>query len=254
MTDAEMDTLLSGIVPAVKIHILELHAGLLARIAALEARAPVVGPTGERGMPGDAGPMGVMGPAGPMGPMGQMGPMGPHGDTGPAGATGERGADGRDGKDGQDGRDGQDGATGPTGDKGADGLHGKDGQDGRDGLGFDDLEGVSDAAGRLSLRFIKGDVVKTVAVPSVVYRGLYAADQAYQKGDTVTFGGSIWMATAETQGIQPNTTPGAACWRLAVKHGRDGKDGAPGAKGDEGREGRPGKDLTQVDLQTGRKW
>src|SRR5689334_15353402 len=77
------------------------------------------------------------------------------------GDRGEPGPAGPPGPPGQPGRDGLPGVPGLTGEKG------KDGRDGVDGVGFDDIEGVYDEFGRLSLRFVRatGDVMKTYRVP-----------------------------------------------------------------------------------------
>ena len=58
MTAAEIDVLLDGVVPAVKQHLAETLAPLLVRVAALETRAMVPGPAGEKGEPGIAGERG----------------------------------------------------------------------------------------------------------------------------------------------------------------------------------------------------
>ena len=115
-------------------------------------------------------------------------------------------------RDGRDGRDGQ---------KGEDGMAGKDGQDGRDGLGFDDLAVDYDGDRQVTFRFTQGDRVKEfpLVLPIVLDRGVYRPDQDYQKGDAVSFGGSLWIAQEVTQD-KPETS---AAWRLAVKRGRDGR-------------------------------
>jgi len=93
-------------------------------------------------------------------------------------------------------------------------------------LGFDDLDGVYDECGRLSLRFVRGDVVKTWRVPGMVDRGVYREGDSYQKGDGVTFGGGFFIAQQDTT-AKPEESLGG--WRLAVKRGRDGKDGKDAA-------------------------
>ncbi len=55
---------------------------------------------------------------------------------------------------------------------------------------------------------------------SLEYKGVYAPGTFYKDGNAVTFGGSIWIAKADTE-----TAPGKSeDWQLAVKRGRDGKD------------------------------
>ncbi len=188
-------------------------SGLLDRVAALETREATPGPVGPRGPEGIVGPRGLDGPEGPPG---------------------------RDGRDGQF----------VQGEPGKDGLNGKDGRPGMDGLGFDNLEGVYDEYGRLTLRCVSGDRVKEWRVPGMVDRGVYKAGEVYLKGDGATFGGSFFIAQQETSD-KPETSN---AWRLAVKHGREGKQGTEGQKGLDGRHGRDGKDLTYLDPSTGRKY
>jgi collagen type III alpha len=258
--------------------LLERIAVLEHRLVTAEQRALVPGPAGERGLPGERGADGLIGPMGPagergadgqkgldgaVGPVGERGAdgtTGPAGPPGPPGPAGERGLDGRDGKDGKDGRDGKDGDPGPagaigaTGEKGLDGAHGRDGIDGKDGT-LEQLEAQFDGERTLTFTHangtpVKGGIVKFAAVP--LERGVYLAERAYEAGDVVTYGGSSWIAKAETQGHQPGTNDGGPFWRLMVKRGQDGKAGLPGPKGLDGKEGRPGRDLTQTDGV--RKW
>lgn len=205
-----------------------------------------VGPQGEKGEPGEPGPAGAdgedgdegpMGPAGPQGPQGEKGEPGPRGETGPMGPAGPAG------------RDGRDGAAGANGDKGLDGLNGRDGvdgthgKDGRDGLGFDDLSVLHDGERGFTFRFQRGDVVKdfTFSIPALLDRGVYVEGRTYEPGDVVTWGGSMWIAKAETTARpDEHVAEGARAWRLSVKRGRDGKTGRDGAPG---KDGRPGRDV-----------
>lgn len=116
------------------------------------------------------------------------------------------GRDGMDGKDGVDGKPGKDGEIGPA------------------GLGFDDLDVALHGDGRtVVVGFMRGEQVKRfeIALPAMVYRGVYEADRTYHPGDTVTFGGSAWVCNAQTS-AKPGETE--KTWTLAVKRGRDGKD------------------------------
>jgi integrin beta 3 len=90
----------------------------------------------------------------------------------------------------------------------------------------------------------------TFHVPTVIDRGVYRADESYQRGDGVTWAGSFWIAQKDTS-AKPDAPDGG--WRLAVKRGRDGKDGKDGAPGEQGKEGPRGRDLTQMGLD-GTKW
>lgn len=141
----------------------------------------------------------------------------------------------KDGKDGRDGLDVKDLFRGEGGVLiatmsdgrikelgqfvGKDGENGQPGQDGKDGIGFDDLDLVEDEAG-LSLKFTKGDKVKSFPLPVVIDRGVFREGQTYQKGSGVTWGGRYWIAQ-ETTTDKPD---GGKSWRLAVNKGRDGKD------------------------------
>ena len=254
---------------AVKAHM----APLLVRLAALEAR-PVVhgrdgkdgvagrdgltvvgrdgapGPVGPAGPQGDRGPAGDVGPAGPPGPQGEPGiglpgPMGPQGDRGPEGAPGTTGPVGEPGPVGPAGERGMPGAPGPVG------PAGRDGSDGtldnlkvvphEDGRGFDLRYKDSD-------RTVEGGVLR---YPVVLDRGVWKAEANYEAGDGVTWGGSWWIAQAQTSGARPGD--GATAWRLAVKAGRDGKPGKDGARGEKGDTGAAGRDLTQLGPD-GAKW
>lgn len=173
--------------------------------------------------------------------------------------TPKDGADGRDGRDGVDGKDGADGKDGKsftineadellqekmarweldferrataTLEKAIDRMpkprDGVDGKDGADGLGFDDMQAEYDGERGVTLKFARGDQVKSVSlrIPVVIDRGVYRADEGYEPGDGVTWGGSYWIAQQETK-AKPDT-PNSG-WRLAVKKGRDGKDGRDG--------------------------
>ena len=116
------------------------------------------------------------------------------------------------------GRDGVDGKDG------VDGLDGKPGEIGAPGLGFDDLDVTLHGDGRtVVLAFMRGEVVKRfeIALPAMVYRGVFDPDRRYAPGDTVTFAGSGWVCNAPTS-AKPGETE--KTWTLAVKRGRDGKD------------------------------
>lgn len=157
---------------------------------------------------------------------------------------------------GKDGRDGKDGAPGARGEPGRDGLDvkdlfradgghlvavmsdgstkdlgvfvgkdgepgrdGADGKDGSDGLGFEDMSFEFDEHGRVIAKFQRGDMVKSVRLPGIVDRGPYKSGESYEKGDAVSYGGSLWIAQEPT-GDKPD---GGKGWRLAVKKGRDAR-------------------------------
>ncbi|MBN8292823.1 hypothetical protein JI664_12685 [Rhodobacter sp. NTK016B] len=150
------------------------------------------------------------------------------------GAPGERGEPGRDGLDVKDlfraegGRlvavmsDGRTKDLGVfVGADGRDGADGKNGSDGRDGLGFDDLTFEISETGRPMAKFSRGGEVKTVSLPGIIDRGQFNAAAAYEKGDAVSYGGSLWLAQEDGVTGKPGSGDG---WRLAVKKGRDGRD------------------------------
>ena len=156
----------------------------------------------------------------------------------------------QDGKDGADGKDGSDGRDGEKGAPGRDGLDVKDlfradggrlvavmsdgttkdlgvfvgkdgdpGRDGADGLGFEDMTFETDEHGRVVAKFQRGDVIKSVRLPGIVDRGPFKSGEGYEKGDAVSYGGSLWIAQEPT-GDKPE---GSKAWRLAVKKGRDAR-------------------------------
>lgn len=187
--------------------------------------------------------------------------------------AGKDGNDGRDGKDGAPGEPGKDGiglasmlidrsgelvATMSDGSMrelgvvvGKDGEPGAPGRDGADGFGFDDLAAEYDGERGITLRFSRGEQNKEFAfsLPVILDRGVFKDGAAYEAGDAVTWGGSLWIAQKATAD-KPEAGDG---WRLAVKRGRDGKQGEPGKAGAPGEPGRPGKDLTQLGPDGG-KW
>lgn len=103
-------------------------------------------------------------------------------------------------------------------------VDGKDGRDGMDGLGFDDLAVDHDGDRGIALKFSRDGICKEfrVDIPAVLDRGVYKEGSAYQRGDAVTWGGSLWIAQKDAPESKPGLGDG---WRLAVKKGRDGKDG-----------------------------
>jgi hypothetical protein len=125
----------------------------------------------------------------------------------------------------------------------------KDGEDGEDGLGFEDIQASYDEAGRLRIACVRGEKSSPwFLVPGFTYRGVYKSTERYERGDTITWGSSAWIAKCGSQGAQPGTEAGADAWQLAVKRGDNGKPGLKGDKGDAG------KDLTvAVDPQVVRR-
>lgn len=56
---------------------------------------------------------------------------------------------------------------------------------------------------------------------SLKYRGVHEPSVAYDIGDTVTHGGSLWHCNSLTK---ERPGEGSKAWTLTVKRGRDGKD------------------------------
>jgi hypothetical protein len=58
------------------------------------------------------------------------------------------------------------------------------------------------------------------------YKGVFVEGE-FRQGDSVTFGGSLWVAQKDGPSGRPGE-PDSDGWKLAVKKGRDGKDGRNG--------------------------
>jgi hypothetical protein len=95
-----------------------------------------------------------------------------------------------------------------------------EGKPGVDGIGFDDMAAEYDGERTITLRFERGETVKTFSfdMPVVLDRGVWK-DGEYKAGDGVTWGGSFWIAQKDTE----SKPGGGEDWRLAVKRGQDGK-------------------------------
>lgn len=118
-------------------------------------------------------------------------------------------------RDGRDGLTGRDGKNGSNGEKGADGRH---------GLNADDVDLTVMEDGRtLEFSLKQGDIAYTFELlfPVPLYRGVYQNDAAYERGDVVTWAGSMWHCDKDT-----DDKPGGDDWTLCVKRGRDGKAGS----------------------------
>jgi hypothetical protein len=104
------------------------------------------------------------------------------------------------------------------------GKDGEKGEPGADGFGFDDMDFEYDGERALTVRYRKGEreVVRKFDLPIVISRGYYRAGEKYQKHDSVSSGGSTWIATEDTS-ERPDTK--GAPWVLSAKAGRDGRNG-----------------------------
>lgn len=109
-------------------------------------------------------------------------------------------------------------------------------KDGRDATSLDDIDLVLADDGRtVTLRFLGGDQVreKSIKLATIIDRGVFKRGEAYEPGDAVSWGGSLWVAQADT-GDAPEESRDGKPWRLAVKKGQNGKDLRPDdAKGAE---------------------
>lgn len=251
----------------------EREAQWLLRVAQLEGQikalaTPRDGRDGLPGVPGtigERGPQGVKGDGGEVGPMGPPGPPGPKGDTGEHGERGEKGDPGERGERGFTGEIGPVGpmgpmgVPGPRGDKGEPGERGEKGIDGVD-LGWDDLteEGTFDPETRTAaFIFRRGDRERAVRLKLagvLIDRGVFDHHKTYDAGDVVSWGGSMWIASASVN-VRPDlNTEESRKWRLSVKRGQQGKPGEKGEKGVDGRDGRDGKDLTSYSADGVTRW
>lgn len=95
-----------------------------------------------------------------------------------------------------------------------------EGKNGEDGVGFDDMTAEYDGERTITLRFERGDTVKTFAfeMPVVLDRGVWL-EREYSAGDGVTWAGSFWIAQKAT-----SAKPGSGDdWRLSVKRGQNAR-------------------------------
>lgn len=98
-------------------------------------------------------------------------------------------------------------------------------KDGKDGFSLKDFDATLMEDGRtVLLSFEQSDQSYKVELgfPVMVYRGVFKDGQTYARGDTVTWGGSLWHCDAEETTDKPDGSE--KHWTLATKRGRDGKD------------------------------
>ena len=214
------------------------------------------GPMGERGSDGAdgmPGPKGEKGDPGDQGPQGEAGPRGEKGDPGPDGLPGPKG---EKGDPGDVGPKGEKGDPGPQGEKGADGTTPSDEhliklfegvisrqliewerriadmttkaidkierpRDGIDGFSPDDLE-ISIDGRTLTVALIKDGrrIERKVRIDTILYKETHSLDATYERGDAVTYSGSLWIALKDSPTGRPNKHNGE--WKLAIKKGNDG--------------------------------
>lgn len=108
-------------------------------------------------------------------------------------------------------------------------------KDGEDGFSLTDFDAALKDDGRtVVLSFERADVKRSVelAIPAMIYRGVYKQGRRHVRGDVVTWGGSLWHCDAVETVEKPDGAE--KHWTLAAKRGRDGKDGT--VKADTRRE------------------
>lgn len=103
---------------------------------------------------------------------------------------------------------------------------GKDAEPGKDGFSLKDFDATLMDDGRTVLLSFDSDERSfkvELGIPAMIYRGVFKEGQSYQKGDTVTWGGSLWHCDVDETSEKPDGAEKR--WTLAAKRGRDGKDG-----------------------------
>lgn len=104
-------------------------------------------------------------------------------------------------------------------------VDGRDGRDGADGFGLEDFSAEMKDERTLILKFSSDEQEKMceVKLPVPIDRGVYKSGAAYEQGDSVTYGGSFWIAQKDT-----SEGPGgdSGDWRMAIRRPKDGKDAA----------------------------
>ena len=98
-------------------------------------------------------------------------------------------------------------------------------KDGRDGLGFDDLSVEYDNERTFKFVFARDDQRKEFEfrMPVILDRGVFVDGKTYERGDSVSWAGSSWIA--QVDGATQKPGEGNTEWRLATKRGKSGRDG-----------------------------
>ncbi|MEO3387330.1 hypothetical protein [Mesorhizobium sp. CAU 1741] len=105
----------------------------------------------------------------------------------------------------------------------------------RDGFSLSDFDATLMDDGRtVLLSFDQGEQSFKVelGIPAMIYRGVFKEGRSYEKGDTVTWGGSLWHCDVDATEEKPDSQ--AKHWTLAAKRGRDGKDAVVKAEKPQG--------------------
>jgi Collagen triple helix repeat (20 copies) len=156
------------------------------------------------------------------------------------GPEGKRGLPGERGEKGERGEPGKPGAAGPAGADGRDGERGAKGEPGRNASDLTlvqemieqrvartfDAALVTTPDGGRTLLCSLGGKLHQIKTAIVLDAGVWKEGAAYNRGDAVSLGGSLFIAQADT-GAKPGKSDD---WRLAVKRGSDGRDARPDEK------------------------
>lgn len=243
----------------IKTHVSEAVAPLHARIAELEAVAPVPGEKGDPGDPGkDADPVDTAALAALVvtDVSRQIADVIDHKVSGAVREymIANPVSDGKDGAPGDKGDPGEKGDPGPPGKDGADGAgladalidregalvitmtdgrakslgvvvgrDGDPGKDGDDGLDFDDVSGQMDPERGYVLRMSKGDRAKELVLPYMHHIGFWREGMSAKAGELTTHNGNLWWARRETKAAP--SLEAVEDWTMAARKGRDGSPG-----------------------------
>ncbi|HEX3572142.1 MAG TPA: DNRLRE domain-containing protein [Acidobacteriaceae bacterium] len=203
-------------------------AGVQGPAGASGAQGPT-GPQGTNGSAGAQGPQGVAGAQGPIGltgPVGLTGPAGATGPAGPSGSPGPIGLTGAAGPAGQQGPQGQTGSTGPAGPQGQQGLTGAIGPTGAQGPAG--TIGPQGPAGPQGVSGPQGPAGATGA-PGINFVGAWTSLSGYKANDSVTYGGSTYIALSVNSASRPDLYP--QIWGMLAQAGSIGPQGATGPAG-----------------------
>jgi hypothetical protein len=128
------------------------------------------------------------------------------------------------------------------------GPPGPPGRDGSDGVGFDDLAIEQIDNTTVTIKAVRGDVVKvigTVRFPAATFERDYEPGREYVPGNIVRHKRAIWHCMNATT-MAPGTShyddagklSGPQGWSLLLRDGTNGKDGKDGPPGPQGKQGR----------------
>lgn len=105
------------------------------------------------------------------------------------------------------------------------GKPGEPGTPGLDGVSMSHFDTEMKDERTIVFKFVRDDSIVEMhefSFPVLIDRGVWT-ERVYEKGDCVTWGGSLWICQRETSAKPDSPDSG---WRLAVKKGRDGRDKA----------------------------